>query len=37
MRIGELSPAEGATKATKRLGRGIGSRRRKEYQNEISR
>ena len=25
MRIGELSPAEGATKATKRLGRGIGS------------
>ena len=25
MRIGELSPAQGATKATKRLGRGIGS------------
>ena len=25
MRIGELSPAQGATKAPKRLGRGIGS------------
>ena len=25
MRIGELSPAEGATKSSKRLGRGIGS------------